>query len=315
MTAVALQYPSSYTQDSASAEAFVVKAIEAYPRNVSASKKFDRRYGIWIAVVVSVVLHAWAVIWVHAPESANPALDTGTVSVAIGSLAFTPMPSRPNPIEPAMPAMMSEAGPTPMISSQASEPVEQPIEPHESDPVPSQAPSSEKQKIVMKPVAQPSQKVASEVVEPQPVSSPEPVKDVQMPPLVSDLTDASENTQDMSAVASATTQRMQLAHLTSAAPSLEAPMFLTDPDYRSPPKPPVYPQRAIRFGQEGTAMVRAQLSERGDVIDVELRESSGHALLDKAALKAVRQWLFKPAKRDGRAVLATVDLPVRFKLQ
>ena len=62
-------------------------------------------------------------------------------------------------------------------------------------------------------------------------------------------------------------------------------------------------------------MVRAQLSKQGDVIGVELRRSSGHALLDKAALKAVRQWLFKPAKRDGQAVLAMVDLPVHFKLQ
>jgi protein TonB len=42
--------------------------------------------------------------------------------------------------------------------------------------------------------------------------------------------------------------------------------------------------------------------------------SSGHACLDDAAVKALHRWLFCPAYKDGRAVLAWVAVPVLFKL-
>ena len=43
--------------------------------------------------------------------------------------------------------------------------------------------------------------------------------------------------------------------------------------------------------------------------------SSGHPLLDDAALAAVRGWRFNPATRGGAAVAAPVDVPIRFRLQ
>jgi len=101
----------------------------------------------------------------------------------------------------------------------------------------------------------------------------------------------------------------------AAMPSTSSPVIITDPVYRTPPKPPVYPARAVRFGQQGTVMVRAHLSTLGEVLKVELQGSSGHSLLDKAALEAVNAWRFEPARRGGQAVLAVVDLPVNFRLQ
>jgi protein TonB len=61
-------------------------------------------------------------------------------------------------------------------------------------------------------------------------------------------------------------------------------------------------------------MIRAQLSSDGDVLATEVRDSSGYPLLDQAAELAVQKWRFKPASRDGKRVLAIVDLPVHFKL-
>jgi protein TonB len=93
------------------------------------------------------------------------------------------------------------------------------------------------------------------------------------------------------------------------------PTLITEPRYRRPPTPPVYPVRAVRLGQEGTAVVRARLSETGEVLEVALHASSGHRLLDRAALDAVGDWAFQPARRDGRAVLGLVEVPVHFELQ
>lgn len=42
--------------------------------------------------------------------------------------------------------------------------------------------------------------------------------------------------------------------------------------------------------------------------------SSGVSALDRAASKAVYRWRFQPAHRSGRAVAATVEVPVVFRL-
>ena len=43
-------------------------------------------------------------------------------------------------------------------------------------------------------------------------------------------------------------------------------------------------------------------------------QSSGYDMLDQAAMKAVRNWRFTPAKRGGEARTAWVDIPVMFTL-
>jgi protein TonB len=95
----------------------------------------------------------------------------------------------------------------------------------------------------------------------------------------------------------------------------QTPQRISEPRYRFPPTPPTYPRRAARLGQEGTVLVRARLSTTGEVLEVELGRSSGHPLLDAAARDAVKGWAFQPARRDGRAVLGVVDVPVHFRLR
>lgn len=86
------------------------------------------------------------------------------------------------------------------------------------------------------------------------------------------------------------------------------------PRYRLPPKPAVYPARAIELGQQGEVLVRVRLDPDGSAAEIRLWRGSGFDLLDRAALAAVRGWHFLPATRGGHAVAAWVEIPIRFHL-
>ncbi|MGH8475705.1 MAG: energy transducer TonB, partial [Methylococcales bacterium] len=43
--------------------------------------------------------------------------------------------------------------------------------------------------------------------------------------------------------------------------------------------------------------------------------SSGHEVLDEAALNAVRRWRFVPAKRAGVAQASWATVPIEFELR
>jgi protein TonB len=87
------------------------------------------------------------------------------------------------------------------------------------------------------------------------------------------------------------------------------------PRFRVPPRPAVYPPRAIELGHQGEALVRVRLQPDGSAAEIVLWRGSGFDLLDKAALAAVRGWQFMPAMRNGHAVAAWVEIPVRFHLR
>ena len=71
-----------------------------------------------------------------------------------------------------------------------------------------------------------------------------------------------------------------------------------------------YPEEAIRQGLQGEALVLLVLDESGHVVAARIEESSGHALLDDAALKAVRRLRTLPADAPAESLL-----PVRFRLR
>lgn len=88
-----------------------------------------------------------------------------------------------------------------------------------------------------------------------------------------------------------------------------------NPHYRSAPKPPEYPRRAIRRNQQGTVIVRAHVTSLGQIEEIKLYESCGFPLLDKSALLAVNNWQFEPARRNGFAIDSWVQVPVKFALK
>ena len=62
-------------------------------------------------------------------------------------------------------------------------------------------------------------------------------------------------------------------------------MVLARPRYQDNPLPP-YPERARRRQLEGTVVLEAWIGEQGKVGELVIHASSGHRLLDEAALKA-----------------------------
>src|SRR5690606_33673650 len=74
--------------------------------------------------------------------------------------------------------------------------------------------------------------------------------------------------------------------------------------------PPRYPPNAQRRGQQGTVLLRVQVDANGRPEDIDVIDGSGFRSLDRAAAEAVRRWHFEPARRDGRPVRGTVEVPV-----
>lgn len=79
---------------------------------------------------------------------------------------------------------------------------------------------------------------------------------------------------------------------------------------RSPP--PRYPPAALRAGRSGTVTVRVDVDAQGIPAGVALIQRSGSREFDRAAMEAVRRWRFHPAQRDGRAVPASLAIPITF---
>lgn len=103
---------------------------------------------------------------------------------------------------------------------------------------------------------------------------------------------------------------------TSSAPSgssggkgIAAPGILSKVD-------PLYPPSARQAGLEGTVVLRIQILSNGRSGEIDIARSSGYQVLDEAAVAAVRQWHFIPAKdlSSSRPVTCTTTLPVSFRL-
>lgn len=77
---------------------------------------------------------------------------------------------------------------------------------------------------------------------------------------------------------------------------------------------PDYPSRALSKSREGWAIASFVVSEDGTVIEPMI-ESSSHPDFDAPTLRAIRQWRYKPAMRDGKPVeQSMVQTVVRYNL-
>ena len=61
-------------------------------------------------------------------------------------------------------------------------------------------------------------------------------------------------------------------------------------------------------------LLKVRVLADGTVASVAVATSSGHEVLDEAALEAVRAWHFVPAKQAGQTVESTVNVPINFNL-
>lgn len=83
--------------------------------------------------------------------------------------------------------------------------------------------------------------------------------------------------------------------------------------YQNPP--PQYPALAERNGWEGVVLVKAYVQKEGRAEQVLLEKSSGHEILDKAALRTVKKWRFTPGHLGAMEVGSWVTIPIRFDLE
>lgn len=78
---------------------------------------------------------------------------------------------------------------------------------------------------------------------------------------------------------------------------------------------PSYPYEARRRGLEGTVLLLVEIRESGRPERITITQSSGHPILDEAAMGAVGRWRFIPAQREGKAVRSIAEVPIVFSLR
>ena len=283
---------------------------------------------LWLSACISVGVHVTAV-WVAAQlgagamrrAAAKP--DPPVLEVIVTEPKPVLTPPVPLPVAPAPAAASAVAKSVAAKAPEAS--VVKPAPPKTPPPVAKAA-------IPDAPQPQPKPEPEQPAVEPRVVIStvpPKPVAPVASPPVAK-----VENVvppravvapvavpQSVAVVAAVATVPTVVtaappSGVTASAPtgrSEEGPGTLALPQYRSNPAP-VYPESARRQRQEGVVWLEVEVSERGDALAVVVGQSSGHPVLDEAAMAAVRNWKFVPARQGARPVAARVEVPVRFRL-
>lgn len=77
--------------------------------------------------------------------------------------------------------------------------------------------------------------------------------------------------------------------------------------------PPVYPDIAVRANVHGNVILECLVSPMGRVTSVTVVK--GIPLLDKAAMEAVKQWVYMPTLKDGVPLPVILTVTVRFGLK
>ncbi len=77
---------------------------------------------------------------------------------------------------------------------------------------------------------------------------------------------------------------------------------------------PEYPLLARRRGEQGKVVLRVGVTPDGAASEVAVAASSGHPLLDAAAVRGVRTWRFSPATEGGHPIPGTAEVTIDFHL-
>jgi protein TonB len=77
---------------------------------------------------------------------------------------------------------------------------------------------------------------------------------------------------------------------------------------------PEYPPLARRWGKEGKVVLRLSISEKGELIKVEVVTGQNFGLTE-AAVQAVKKSTFLPARQQGKPVACRAVLPILFVLR
>lgn len=78
---------------------------------------------------------------------------------------------------------------------------------------------------------------------------------------------------------------------------------------------PEYPLKARRNNWEGVTVLKILIETDGLVGKVTVFQSSGYEILDKAAVKAVKRWRYRPVLKNGFAVTRQAQVRIKFVLE
>lgn len=99
----------------------------------------------------------------------------------------------------------------------------------------------------------------------------------------------------------------------AAADEAKAPLASVDAASRML-NPPIYPVDAQKEGVTGRVVLVVDVAVDGSVAAAQVDRSAGDERLDNAALRAVSQWRFSPAMKNGKPVHSQVRVPIDFEM-
>lgn len=271
-----------------------------------------------LALTVSLTVHAVLWWWQPVEPPTAPSPGSPALQVSLLSVASEPNPDdgikAPSPLE-------NTATPEPVAAtgSTAKSPPEPLAEP--APPPPAVTPASEGPETVeSEPLEQPEtppEPVESAPVEPEsPTAQPEPrpapppaatTRTTQADPSRAERREVPRTATETGRVAPQADSRSASSTNSTADAAPEPARILSNPK-------PAYPRQARRRGLEGRVLLEVEVQADGRPGRIDIVASSGHSILDQAALEGLRQWRFQPARRGGRSVDATLRVPVSFRL-
>lgn len=215
------------------------------------------------AFLLSALIHLGLLAFFLVGVSLLPHVGSPETRVAVTLQMFQPPPAPP---APAVTEPVVEQPPEPVV-----EPPPPPLpEPKPPEPKPKPKPKSKPKPPVPKPTPKPpTPKPRPPVPEVAPQPMPEaPVSTAAQP--VNETTAAVRPAADVSLL-----RRVEEAYKIALRKAIESHK--------------VYPRRAARLHQEGEILVAFSVRRDGGIVGLRVAESSGSALLDRAALEAVRE--------------------------
>jgi len=242
-----------------------------------------------LSVALSVALHGLVGIALGAFTLSTQMAPAPLEGLKVDLVALEPEPAAPSPVLQA--AARSVAPSSALAPIAPHQPVEQAAGP---------VPSFRDVPRVLAPAASPTAAFPETVA----FSVPEPA---ELPFLLSE----SMGTAPLSrAVPIATSGPARLLRDTTAQPG----SVRSKVRFENNPRPE-YPRAAREAGWEGTTVLQVLVLPDGRAGSVTLYKTSGYAVLDEAALTAVKAWRFIPAMDGNFPIKSMVRFPIRFDLK
>jgi protein TonB len=228
-----------------------------------------------------------------APPSALPPAVPATVAPSP-----TPPPAPHQPLPPAA-SSPPPPPPPPVANAPAAEAVVLPPPPAPATPpAPSPASSAAASSAPLAPSR--SQMAEREAPPPRPSAVPAPAPANPMPPAPNADTNPHINLGGTDSLSNVLVEGDQV--------------IPAGPDPKVHNREPIYPDEAVRRGEQGLVILRIQVSPEGLPDLVDIARSSGFTRLDSAARDAVVTWRFVPAVRDGQPIPSSMALRIQFLL-